>query len=574
MKRITTKAIFLLAPALLLSTPDLFAQRGGRKQPVKKQQPARTKAPAAAAPVQRTPATDTTFGSTTLEIIQVYKPEVKLPPKQQVTPVLPEVNNSVPEQTYVVPPQTLIYRYSSLPLRPLAMGVDTALTPPEGYVKLGAGNLNTLFLDGGIAGMLGTAHGRLHVHHLSQKGKITAQQNAQSGLEGSLNWQQGGFNWNAFLEARRDQFKAYGYDHDLFPYNDSLKRRYIGVRAGIGLRHDPTLPLGGWYYAPRLAIGSYGAKYGFTENSVHLDVPVSTALTEQLSLEAGLSMRLNLLQHPDTSFTNNMLQAMVGLAFQSEDLQGRLLLRPTLGRDGMAYLLPDISARYQLLDEKLFFKAGYQSKLLLNTLEDLTGRNPFLAPDVYASHQTRQDEIFAGLEAGVGNHLNIQGKISWLQQKYLPLFVNLPAEPRDFGLVYDPLVRGWSIEAGARYQVGRNFGMGVQAQFINYFRHSELRVWHEPGLRATADVNWRILPELEFTAYGTLMDKIYAPNATFSLAKKLKPVFDVGFGLTYEVIPHFSLFGRVQNLLNLKYERWQGYEAYGINIFGGIGLKL
>lgn len=573
MKRMTTKALFLLAPLLLLSTPELMAQRARKKQPAKKQQPAKA-APAPPVATAPTPSADSTFGNTTLEIIQVYKPEVKLPPKQQIAPVLPQQESTVPAQTYVVPPQTLIYRYSSLPLRPLALGVDTTLLPTEGYFKLGAGNLNTIFMDGGIAGMLGQAHATLHLHHLSQKGKIIGQQQAQSGLEGSLDWQQGGYNWNAFLEAKRDQFKAYGYDHDLYPYNDSLKRRYIGIRAGISLRHDPAKPVGGWYYAPRLAVGSYGAKYGFTENSLQLDVPVSTSFTEQISLVTGLNLRLNFLNHPDTSFTNNMLQATVGLSFQSEDLQGKLLLRPTLGRDGMAYLLPDIAARYQLLDERFYFKAGYQSQLLLNTLEDLTGRNPFLAPYVYATNQTRQNEVFAGLEAGVGKHLNIQAKVSWLQQKHLPMFVNMPMEQRDFGLRYDPLVRAWAIEAGARYQVGRNFGMGVNAQFINYFKHSDIKVWHEPGIRATADVNWRILPALQFTAYGSLMDKIYAPNATFSLAKKLNTIFDVGVGAEYEIVPHFSLFARVNNLLNLKYERWQGYEAYGINIFGGIGLKL
>lgn len=576
MKRIT-KALLLLAPALLLSAPQLHAQRAKKKQPAKKQQPARrapVRTTAPAAPAAAVPGSDSTFGSTTLEIIQVYKPEVKLPPKPQVTPALPQPETAIPALTYVVPPQTLIYQYTSLPLRPLALGVDTTTPPAEGYLKLGAGNLNTFYLDGGIAGRLGIAQTTLHLHHLSQKGKIAAQQQAQTGLEATIGWQQGRYHWQAFLEGSRNQYKAYGYDHDLFPYNDSLKRRYIGVRAGLSLRHEPTPESFGWYYEPRLAVGTYSAKFGYTENSLHLDVPGRRMLTEQLSLAAGLRLRLNLLNHPDTSFTNNLLQATVGLGFHNEDLYGRLLLRPTLGRDGMAYLLPDIMARYQLVNEHLFFKAGYQSQLLLNTLEDLTGRNPFLAPDVYASHQTRQDEAFAGLEAGIGKHLNIQGKVSWLQQKYLPMFVNLPYEQRDFGLLADPLVRAWAIEAGARYQVGKEFGLGLNVQFINYFKHTGIRVWHEPGLRATADVNWRILPGLNFNAYGTLLDKIYAPNATFSLAKKLDPVFDIGAGAEYEIVPHFSVFARVQNLLNLKYQRWQGYDSYGINIFGGIGLKL
>jgi len=574
MKQINRQAIFLLLPALLLGAPQLHAQKARKKQAPKKQQPARNSTPAPARP-QTAQRSDSTFGSTTLEIVQVYKPEVKLPPKPQVSPVLPAAETTVPPQTYVVPAQTLVYSYTSLPLRPLALGIDTTQQPAAGYLQLGAGNLHTLFLDGGYAGNLGAAKATVHLHHLSQKGKLADQQLAQTGLEGSLNWRQGNNNWHAFLDLKRHQYKAYGFDHYLYNYHDSLKRRYLGARAGIEMRHDPVNPATDWFYAPRLTAGWYSAKNGFTESSVFFDAPVRKALSEAWNLEAGANVRIIQLSHPDTSFTNNMLQATIGLAYNNGDLQGRAVLRPTLGRDGMSWLLPELTARYQLVEEHFFFKAGYRSALLLNTLEDLTTSNPFLAPGAYFSQQTRQDEVYAGLEAALGQHLNLEVKAGWLQQKGLPLFVNLPQDGgRDFGLLTDPLVRAWSLEAGARYQVGRELGIGFNAQFINYYKHTYVRVWHQPGIRATADVQWQILPQLNFTAYGSLMDKIYAPGATFNTARKLETIFDIGAGAAYEIVPHFSLFARVNNLLNLKYQRWQGYEAYGINIFGGIGLKL
>jgi outer membrane receptor protein involved in Fe transport len=48
----------------------------------------------------------------------------------------------------------------------------------------------------------------------------------------------------------------------------------------------------------------------------------------------------------------------------------------------------------------------------------------------------------------------------------------------------------------------------------------------------------------------------------------------VGGNAEYQIVPRLSVFVQLNNLLNNKYQRWQYYEAYGLNIYGGLRLKF
>src|ERR1700759_5696926 len=93
-------------------------------------------APFGAMAQRAVPVTDTALKGSTIEVIQSYKPKVKQAPKPEWEPQLPPADTTHPVFTYEVPQQTLYYSYSSLPLRPLALGRDTTALPFRNYVKV------------------------------------------------------------------------------------------------------------------------------------------------------------------------------------------------------------------------------------------------------------------------------------------------------------------------------------------------------------------------------------------------------------------------------------------------------
>jgi outer membrane receptor protein involved in Fe transport len=69
------------------------------------------------------------------------------------------------------------------------------------------------------------------------------------------------------------------------------------------------------------------------------------------------------------------------------------------------------------------------------------------------------------------------------------------------------------------------------------------------------------------------MDEIYALQKG-NKAVKLDPIMDIGGSAEYAFLNRLSAFVNANNLLNNKYQRWSGYQVYGMNIFGGIRLKF
>ena len=83
----------------------------------------------------------------------------------------------------------------------------------------------------------------------------------------------------------------------------------------------------------------------------------------------------------------------------------------------------------------------------------------------------------------------------------------------------------------------------------------------------------RPISKLTVTAYLAILGGIYAENSQ-GQPEKLKSCTDLGGNAEYQIITRLSVFLQVSNLLNDKYERWLGYEAYGLNIYGGLRLKF
>ena len=93
---------------------------------------------------------DTTIKATTIEITQIYQPQIKQAVKEIYTPTLPPRESSVTLFDYNIPAQTVNYVYKPMPLQPLAFGSDTTNKAFKNYVKAGLGNLRTIFLDAGF----------------------------------------------------------------------------------------------------------------------------------------------------------------------------------------------------------------------------------------------------------------------------------------------------------------------------------------------------------------------------------------------------------------------------------------
>ena len=70
---------------------------------------------------------------------------------------------------------------------------------------------------------------------------------------------------------------------------------------------------------------------------------------------------------------------------------------------------------------------------------------------------------------------------------------------------------------------------------------------------------------------------LYGISSAYALlsdgqTKKLKGTADLNLSLEYIMNKHISFFAAVNNIANLKYQRWNQYQSYGT--IGWIGAKF
>ncbi len=524
------------------------------------------------------PARDTSIKGATIEVIQSYKPEVKQRPKQEYTPSLPPVDNTHPVFNYNVPQQTLNYSYNSLPLRPLALGRDTTLPPYPNYVKLGGGNLSTLFLDAGIGSLKGKNYETaFHLHSITQQGSIQDQKSSLTDFEADGTLHKASGQWHGFVDAMRNQYSYFGYNHDLYqPTADSIKQTFTSVKVGADMQKENAAD-SKFNYHPAIAASIYADKFSTTETSFTLNAPFYYRIDSSLDLQIAANGIFTQYKNAQQSFSNNIIQFDPGINYHTGSFTAHAYLSPAIGSNEN-YLLPNLGATYNIPKTLFTINAGWTASVRQNTYEQLTTENPyifnsFVAPQgMYAPQQTRSDEVYGGIQTNLGNHLSLSGRVSWWQYDHLPVFLNNIGDQKQFSVLYDNNLNATSLQAALTYKVANKFSADVQGIFYTYFNGSQAKAWQEPGIRLRGSLLYRPIAALSLTAYANVLDQIYAlQNATIV---KLDPTLDIGGSAEYQLIPRLSVFLQVNNLLNNKNERWLGYQSYGTNIYGGLRFKF
>ncbi len=500
------------------------------------------------------PAKDTVIRTNTIEVIQSYRPEVKQAPKPEFMPGLPPVDTSRPRLSYTVPSQTVYFNYHSLPIKPLALGKDSTDLPFANYIKLGGGNLSTVYLDLGIGSLKGENYSSaIHVHHVSQSGSIENQKTALSGVEaeGQLNTGK-----NA----------------------DSVKQVFTGVHimAGMSAAENPGRK---FYYSPQINFGLYGDKYNSTETSLVFNMPLGQAVDSNLSYQADVHVSYANLGTKGVSTNTFQAQLRPGVRYVRGIFEGFAGLYPTFSSD-IAYLLPDVRVGVHIPNSQFIIAGGWQESLVQNTYELLTSRNPWLLasnPLGLKESQTHKKEVYGDIQSNIGNHFSFSGRFSWLEWDNMPVFLNVPGSQMyfyDLGSAQAGNTKAISVQANIRYHIANTFSLGLAANLTDYYQTPFTQVWHEPNAQFKADLVFRPLPELTCTAYSLLLDGIHTVDSTTGKDLKMKGILDVGFGAEYTFIPRLSAFINVNNLLNNRNERWYGYPSYGFNLYGGLRLKF
>lgn len=523
--------------------------------------------------------TDSTIKEQSLNFYQEYKPEVVKPVKKVVVPKLPEPDTIYPTFNYVVPDQQLYYHYRSIPLRPLALGIDNEEERYDSYIAAGIGNIGSIFFDAGTAKINSeNFQSAFHAKHLSQKQQNSLRQQANTEIAYNATYLLDKHDIIGGISFDRNAVVHYGGLGDTIvndAHKDSLFHRYNNFDVHLGYANvveESTK----FTYAPKIKYGFYSDNRGALEHNIGVHIPMKYTFSEKTAFKFNASADFAQFENHVRSYWNNLVVLHPAFVYNGSALDLNIGVKPSFGKEGNFYFLPDLKAKVTILDNGFSIHGGLVGHINTNTFEALSSYNPYMLSD-FQHRQTRQIKGYLGFDAGLGKHVSFGATVGYNNWKNFSQFINLytpDSYGRNFGVVYDQEVRAYEIDAYFKYQLGEKVALTGTGQW-NFFHHKTDfdKVFHNPKVKMGGIVSVKPMKNLSLNANLSFWDGMYAINHMGEI-DKMAAFLDLGLKGEYQVIKQLSLFLQLNNILNNQYQRWNQYNVYGINVLGGLKFKF
>ncbi|MFN8323146.1 MAG: hypothetical protein U0T74_10855 [Chitinophagales bacterium] len=285
---------------------------------------------------------------------------------------------------------------------------------------------------------------------------------------------------------------------------------------------------------------------------------------------AGFKFNFDISKLKNDSLTlqRNIFTPMVGYKFNDDDWKAHGFIGVAV--DGnKAYLATDVHLEKRLYEHMLIAYTTYTHNLFKNSLLTYSQTNQWIQNWVDIKNSTAGD-FGIGLKGTIQN-FNYNAAFHLNHIKNLPLFINDTLDTKRFVVIYEPKAIIYNVHFESGYNMKEWLRLSVLGDLNMFQVKTEARAWHEPTFRLTLRANyiWKSKIVVGLDLYGITTS--YARLAA-GQEKKLKGTADVNLSIEYLMNKHIAFFGNLNNIANVRYQRWNSYSSYGIN--GNVGAKF
>lgn len=258
--------------------------------------------------------------------------------------------------------------------------------------------------------------------------------------------------------------------------------------------------------------------------------------------------------------------------------------------DNKFFIYPNIEASYRLVDEILIAYGGITGQLQQNSYYDFVNENPFVSPTLFVAPTDQRYKGFVGLKGKLSNNVSYNVKGNYYAEENKALFRANDARGdasedyqygNSFGVVYDD-VTTFSFAGELNIDVNRNFTLGFKGEYFNYSMDNEAEAWNLPNVTGSVFMDLQVSEQWYAGAsaiyvgerkdqqdlVATLIPQNPSPVIT------LESYFDANAHLGYRINDQFSVFGKVNNILNQDYQRYLNFPVQGIQFLAGATYQF
>ncbi len=531
--------------------------------------------------------------SLVVEGIGQFKVTIADANKLSETPVIKDSTVKLPVKTIEINSKKVSTNYDVQPIAAAEMSGEPLVKLYNGLVKIGVGSgVNTKV----------TPYGELWYNHLRSKeyaygirmkhfsAAYTPKELGFAGFsdnEISLYGKKflkehsiiGNFDYN------RNVVHYYGYDATLNDLNkDAIVQRFNLFSASTELMSHYTSAK---RYNHDIKVSYYNLAdlYKSSENNIKATGYVQTAISKEMMRINAMVDFYNYKTKTDT-VNNTIITLNPSFIASGDKYKAVIGVNATMDMfvQSKFYFYPNVELSYNIFEDIIIPYAGVTGGLQKNSFKSLTDKNSFVLPTLNLLNSNKKYEFFGGLKGTLSSKIAYNAMVSYASVGNMAMFVNDSKEllKNRFNVIYDN-AELLNVRGEVSYQNREKLRVSLRGDYYNYKTKIEMRAWYRPQVEITASANYNLREKIVVKADLFYIDNQYAKTVvtdttsitgTKVVAKELKGMFDANIGVEYRYTKKLGFYINLNNIGNVRYNRWMNYPTQRFGFMAGLSYSF
>jgi hypothetical protein len=405
-------------------------------------------------------------------------------------------------------------------------------------------------------------------------------------LAGGIDYQRNVVHYYGF-----DKNVAYSQDSSDNPYwgynldRDSIKQRYQLVNINASFSDNFPVDSHATKFKVDLNYYNYTDHYKAQENAFKMAGDVSFYYkTYDFNVKAGLDVYKNQNAVWSDNMTIFQLRPQITFSQPKWRLKAAINMYATSDSSNGFKVAPEVDFDLHLYENIIILNAGTDSRLQRYSYRSLTERNPWLISDILPLNTWSPFRLYAGLRGSISSKMAFNARVSYtpsIDNQFF--FVNTADSSGNLLNKLTYVVDNASlleVNGEITWQMHEKIRLIAKADFLGYTPDKELKAWHVPSLRMSYGGKYNLRDKIWINAALLTYNKqfykgyIYGNNEVKEVVYQLKGIADINLGAEYRYTKLLGMFIQLNNILNVRYERYKNYPTQRFNVMAGVSYMF
>lgn len=234
---------------------------------------------------------------------------------------------------------------------------------------------------------------------------------------------------------------------------------------------------------------------------------------------------------------------------------------------------PILEAEYELFPESLILMGGYTSGMTYNHYYGFIEENRFIGRQIGIQPTIEKFNIYGGIKGNAAQRVNYSAKVYLKKLEQAPVYT-IPIDGAYFDVAYDSAVNVLGIHGEVNFLLSEAIRFGGAVNYNNYSTETFEKYFQLAPLKVELFGSYSWNDQLFAKASASFLSKTPMTQDAGEDIIYRDPLLLLNLSADYRILPNFSVFLNINNLLNTSYQRWYNYEERPVDILGGISFMF